>query len=169
MRTFLLHHWNEIAARTGQPFDHRQLDRQGWVYDTELPARAVVTVRDLAPHLTLSFFSRLQHAFYAEAIDITDLAVYPDLASEYPIEADVFMEHLRAEASKEAAWADFAEARRYGISGFPALLVRSDDEIAIVSRGYAPYEDLEPPLTRWLDQRAGITTRGLVCEIGADC
>jgi putative protein-disulfide isomerase len=169
MRRYLLHHWELVSQRSGQPFDERQLDRDGWVYDTEMGARAVVTMRDMAPELTRRFFSRLQRAFYAEVVDITDPAAYPALLEEFAVDADVFMQRLVDESSKEAAWADFAEARRYGVSGFPTLLVQAGDELAIVCRGYAPYEGLEPALTAWLDERADITARGLVCELGEPC
>ena len=47
----------------------------GWVYDTELPCSAVVTVRNLNEKATLPFFARLQRAFYAERVDITDPSV----------------------------------------------------------------------------------------------
>jgi putative protein-disulfide isomerase len=169
MRGYLLHHWEEIAERTGQPFDHRQLDREGWVYDTEMCARAVVTMREMAPGSTRPFFSRLQRAFYAEAVDITDPTEYPALLAEFDVDVDSFMTRLLDESSKQAAWADFSEARRLSASGFPTLLVRTGDELAIVSRGYAPYEGLEPALTAWLDERSDITARGLVCEIGEIC
>ena len=169
MRGFLLHHWEEVAARSGQPFDRHQLDREDWVYDTELPARAVASMRDAAPHETLRFFSRLQRAFYAEVIDITDPAVYPELVEDFDVDAGKFTDRLGDEASKRAAWTDFSEARRYGISGFPSLLVRDREDVAIVTRGYMAYDALEPPLTAWLDERAGITARGLVCDIGDDC
>lgn len=169
MRRYLLHHWEQVAQRTGQPFDDRQLDRERWVYDTEMGARAVVTMRDMAPERTREFFSRLQRAFYAEVIDITDADVYPALLEEYDVDTEDFMKRLVDESSKQAAWADFSEARRYGIGGFPTLLVRTGEELAIVCRGYAPYEGLEPALTAWLDERAGITARGLVCEIGEPC
>lgn len=169
MRSMLLHHWEEIAARTGQPFDHRQLDRAGWVYDTEVPARAVVTMRELAPHLTMSFFSRLQRAFYAEVVDVTNPEAVGELASEFAVDHATFMARFGDDESKRAAWRDFAEARRFGVSGFPTLLVRVDEQHAVVSRGYAAFEDLEPPLTAWLDERAEITGRGLVCDIDGVC
>lgn len=169
MRGFLRHHWEQIQERTGQPFDFTQLDREGWIYDTEMGARAVVTMRELDEPSTRPFFSRLQRAFYAEAVDITDPLVYPELVASFPVDTDRFMERLTDDASRKAAWADFSEARRYGASGFPTLLVGVGEELAIVSRGYAPYEQLEPALTAWLDERAAIIERGLVCEVGEIC
>ena len=40
LRDLLLHHWDQVSAKTGQPLNPAGLDRDNWVYDTELPARA---------------------------------------------------------------------------------------------------------------------------------
>ena len=63
MRGYLAHHWGAVAERSGQPFNHAALDREGWVYDTEPAARAVVTVRELAPEREIEFFQAVQRAF----------------------------------------------------------------------------------------------------------
>ena len=170
MRAFLAHHWDEVSERSGQPFDHVGLDRADWRYDTELPARAVVTVRELAPDSTLAFFTRLQRAFYAEAVDVTDPEVYPDLVADFPVDADEFTTRLGSEASKQAAWRDFAEARQFGVAGFPSLLLRLGDEHAVVTRGYQPWEQLEPVLSGWLRDRYGTdATAGLFCDLDGNC
>ena len=169
MRNTLEHHWHQVAERTGQPFDHRGLDREGWVYDTELPARGVVTMRDMSSKDTLAFFTRLQRAFYAEAVDVTDPAVYPELVTDFSVDAATFMDRLVGDASREAAWQDFMHARRLGISGFPALLLKMDDGYALVTRGYMPYEQIEPALTAWLEDRYPDHVEGLVCDVDGDC
>lgn len=79
------------------------------------------------------------------------------------------MTRLADEPSRTEAWADFTHARRLGISGFPTMLVRVDDTLSIVTRGYAPFDRLEPALTAWLDEQADIVDRGMVCEIGEVC
>jgi putative protein-disulfide isomerase len=170
MRTYLAHHWEQVADRSGQPFDHAGLDRDGWVYDTELPARAVAVMRDLAPGETLAFFTRLQRAFYAEAIDITDPEVYPKLLVDFPVDRGAFMAQLDSEASQRAARAESAEARRLGARGFPTLLLRLDDEYLIVARGYLPWDHLEPALSGWLRDRYGpVAAAPLFCDIDGIC
>lgn len=169
MRRFLIHHWEQVAARSGQPFDHTGLGREDWVYDTELPARAVVTMRERAPKETLRFFSRVQRAFYAERVDVTDAAAYPALLDGFPVDAASFTEQLEHEQSRQAAWGDFAEARRLGIDGFPALVLRTEDGYVMVTRGFLPYADLEPALTRWLTDHYPAEIDGLVCALDGDC
>ena len=170
MREMLAHHWEQVAERSGQPFDHTGLDRDGWVYDTELPARALATMRAMAPEQTLTFFTTLQRAFYADAVDITAPDVYPDIVAGFPVDVADFMERLASDDSKQAAWNDFSEARRLGVSGFPALLLRLDDEYLVVARGYLPWDRLEPALSNWLRDRYGTTeVAGLFCNIDGAC
>ena len=53
-----------------------------------------------------------------------------------------------------------------GPTGFPTLLLRDGEELGIATRGYVPWEQLEPALTRWLEDRYGDRTDGLACVAG---
>ncbi|MDP8928525.1 MAG: DsbA family protein [Actinomycetota bacterium] len=164
-RRTIAHHWEQVGAASGQPFDHSFLERDGWVYDTEPSCRAVVAMRDLSPADALRWFARIQRAFYAEATDVTDLAVFPELLDGFDVDRQKYAEVLHAEETRTRTWEDFARARRWGIMGFPTLLVRDGDDLAIVTRGFLPWEQLEPPLTRWIEQRFGPAAEGLVCAV----
>lgn len=138
MAEFLRHHWVEIAERTGQPFATEFLDRgDEWMYDTEPAAVAVVTMREMHDPGTLSYFTDLQHAFYAEGRDVTDFDVLADLASSYPVDRSAFRFRLESKEAKQAAWNDFGRARNWGISGFPTLVGELiGDQLALLSRGW---------------------------------
>lgn len=155
LRAFLLHHWEQVAAASGQPFDPSVLDRDGWAYDTEPACRAVVTMRELAPQHTLRWFARLQRAFYAEGVDITDLDAVPPLLEGFDVDTREFARVLHAPRTLERTREDFAEARSYGATGFPTLLFRHGEEMFVVTSGFLPWERLEPGLTAWLRRRFG--------------
>jgi putative protein-disulfide isomerase len=154
-RRTLAEHWDHVEQASGQPFDRRALDRPGWIYDTELGAIGVVTMRSMAESDTFRFFKRLQRAYYAENIDITDAGAYPDLLDGFDVDRDTFMKNLASEDMKALAWKDFETARRMSISGFPSLLLRIDDQHLIVTRGYLGWDSLEPALTGWLREQYG--------------
>jgi len=153
LRSYLIHHWDQVAAASGQPFNEKALAGDGWVYDTEYPARAAVTMRALAPDHEFAWFKRLQRAFYSEAVDITDGAVYPGLLADFPVDVDDFLTQLDDEKSRLAAWEDFEEARSLQATGFPTLLLRTGSEMATVTRGYRSFGDIEPYLTAYLAER----------------
>lgn len=138
MADFLRHHWVEIAERTGQPFDTSFLERRdGWVYDTEPAAIAVVTMREMSPALTLGYFTRVQRAFYAEGEDLTDFEVLTELTEGFAVDKADFRERLGTAQAKQAAWADFGRARNWGISGFPTLVGElTGDRLALLARGW---------------------------------
>ena len=163
-RRQLADYWRGVEERTGQPFTAAALERDGWSYDTEPSCRAVVAMRELAPDETLRWVARLHKAFYVEGVDITDLAVFPELADGFDVDRDRYAGKLAEEATIEATRQDFLEAQRYGVSGFPTVLFRDGDEVGIVTRGFAPWVQLEPALTSWLEDRYGDLTAGLVCD-----
>lgn len=151
MREYLSRHWGAVAERSGQPFNLAALQREGWLYDTEPPARAVVTVRAMAPEREIEFFQRVQRAFYAEAVDVVAPDSYPALVAGVDIDPPAFLERFRSEEMKAATQADYRQARELGIGGFPSVVVRKGEQLALLTRGWAPLERLVPALNEWLD------------------
>ncbi len=144
LREMLLHHWHQVEAVTGQPFDREALMRRPdtWRYDTELPATAVAVVRHLRPGDELAFLTHLQRAFYAEGVDITDPEEYPRLVAGFDVAADRFVDLLASDEARGWAWGDFDEARRLGVTGFPTTLLRIDGRHRLLSAGHRTYEEL---------------------------
>ena len=140
MAGFLRHHWVEIAERTGQPFDTSFLENNGdWVYDTEPAAIAVTQMRAVKPDATLDYFTSIQLAFYGRGEDVTDFSVLAALASGHGIDETSFAARLATDEAKKDAWADFSQARNWGISGFPTLVGELDDgRLALLARGFSP-------------------------------
>ena len=157
-KAFILHHWDSVAAASGQRFDRQAFAARpaDWMYDTELPAVAVVAMRRLQPDSELPFFLDIQEAFYARGVDVTDRSVYLDLAARY-LDPQVFVEPS-PRPSRTAAWEDFAEARRLGATGFPTTLLHIGGRWRMLAAGYQPYEYVDPILHAALD-RAGVSHR----------
>lgn len=165
LRQTLAHHWEQVAARSGQPFDTIALEREDWVYDTELPAVAVTTMRRLVPEETVRFFGHLQQSFYRDGVDITDRNQYPQLLTGFPVDSDAFVAEMLSDGARTRAWEDFAEARELGVLGFPTVLLRIDGTMQVLSRGYATQEALDNQLTYWVEGKQPITADLGVCSI----
>lgn len=145
MKQALAGEWKLINTQTGMPFDFSNLERQGWMYDTELPARAVVAVRGRHPEITKDWLTRLQTAFYAEAQDITGLSVYPALIREFPsVDPDWFLSELSSENSRKLAWQDFSRSRNMGVTGYPTLMLQDGHRTVPLNFGYRPASELFP-------------------------
>jgi putative protein-disulfide isomerase len=142
MAEFLREHWVQIAERTGQPFDTEFLERRDdWLYDTEPAAIAVVTMREMNDAATLEYFTTVQKAFYGDGQDVTDFDVLADLAAGHSVDRTEFRTRLETKEAKQAAWADFSQARTWGISGFPTLVGElTGDRLALLARGWTKAE-----------------------------
>ncbi|HYH37125.1 MAG TPA: DsbA family protein [Azospirillum sp.] len=150
-------HWEHVHEATGQPFDWAFFDREGFVYDTDPAARAVVIVRRGGFGPALDLLRAVQAAFYAENRDVTDPAVLADLATALGIDRDGFLAAFETEDAKQETWRDYGISHQAGITGFPTLLAGPGGgaPYAAVTRGYQPAESIIPALERWLAAVAG--------------
>lgn len=151
----LRHHWDQVAERSGQPFDTSFLDRRdGWVYDTEPAAVAVTRLREIRPTETLDYFTSVQRAFYAEGRDVTDFEVLAEIAGAHEIDPGEFASALGTEEARKRAWADFSQARQWGITGFPTLVGELDDgRLALLARGWTKTEAIESRIASLIEAR----------------
>lgn len=169
LRGYLTHHWRQVQARSGQPFDFDFLDRDdGWMYDTETADTAVVTMRELSPTETLRFFVTVQRAFYERGVDVTDPAMYPPLLEGFDVDPDEFMAAFGSGEMKARTWADFDEARRLGVSGFPTLLLDEGDQMVVAAPGFVDGDMLIPAITEWLATKHADVAPGLMCRLDGD-
>jgi putative protein-disulfide isomerase len=151
-RRSLVGHWDEIGELTGQPFDHGLETREGFVYDTDPAARAVVLARRTSQSEALDFLERVHGAFYAEGRDVTQPSVLADLAAEQGFDRAAFETALADEGLKQETWRDYAISQRAGATGFPTMVVgpNADGTYALVTRGYQPGEPIVAGIDGWL-------------------
>ncbi len=141
-KAYLGRHWDEVARRTGQPFDTALLERKQFDYTTEPACRAVCTARAIDPERAFDFFESLQRAFYAEGRDITDARLLCDLAATSGYDAERFASLFASPAMREQVPSDRYRARAYGASSFPSLVAIDCEGHLSVLRGYRTCEVL---------------------------
>lgn len=152
----ILTHWKHVEQASGLPFSTAGIARPGFIYDTEPACRAVVAARilgeDLPSRSILDVFHAIQHAFYAEGRDVTSLQVLAEVGAaaltaacdpagliEPPIatlDSAVFLDTLRAASTISETRQDFAQAQRWGIQGYPALVLEHDATLHLICSGY---------------------------------
>ena len=149
-REFRLGHWSRVEAVSGLPFDRETFKaRTGFVYDTEPACRAVVAARLLAPSIDLlAVFRAIQHGFYAEGLDVTDGVVLAGLVAEamtrsgFSTTAEAFLAAWRAPETVAATRQDFLQARSWGISSFPTLLLQDGNRLSNLVSGFVGAAEL---------------------------
>lgn len=150
-KAMLRGHWQAVNERTKQPFDYDFLNRDGFLYDTEPSCKAVVTVRSMDHAKAYAYMWKIQRAFYAENSDPTDPHLFRRLAGELGLDGEEFEKLYQSDAMKEATTEDFMETRRWGVGGYPSVLLRDGKDLSVLTRGYMEEEILAPRLEAWLE------------------
>ncbi|WP_296249608.1 DsbA family protein [Pseudomonas sp. UBA4194] len=153
-RAYIVKHWQAVYEATEQPFKFEGALPDGFVYDTEPACRAVVVARELAADLAWPLAKLIEHAFYAQGVDVTQAAELVRLAEVAGIPRIEFAEAYDREAALQSTQVDFSWARDLGISGFPTLLAERNGQLALLTNGYQPLTALAPLLGRWLERAA---------------
>ena len=149
-------HWNHVHEATGLPFDEHALDREGFRYDTDPGARAVVVARRESQELAVAYLARAQQAFYAEGRDVTSGEVLADLAAELGLDRAGFLAEWDSDDAKQETWRDYAVSQRAGVTAFPTLVGGPNEAgvYGVVTRGYAPAEQVLGVLKDWISRIA---------------
>lgn len=150
LRGVLRHHWEEVNKLTGQPFSFGILEGSQFIYDTGPACRAAVSMRLMRPELAFVFFKSIQNAFYCENRDPTSLDTFADIAQSLNVDREEFCSRYNSEESKIETIEDFRYARTLGITGFPALLLKDQDDYTLLANGYQPFNNIKPKIESWL-------------------
>ncbi len=159
-KAMILGHWKHVEQASGLPFTRDGMAQEGFIYDTEPACRAVVAARtladDLPPRAILAVFHAIQHAFYAEGKDVTDLHLLAQIATEalnqaaqmISFDVESFYETLTSAMTMSETRADFEQVQRWGVNGFPALLLVRPDGLHMLASGYTKTEQLIAAITQ---------------------
>ncbi|MGL4241543.1 MAG: DsbA family protein [Beijerinckiaceae bacterium] len=126
----------KVQEASGQPFDWSFFDRDGYIMDTEPASRAVVTMRTLNIGSAYAYMHAIQRAYFAANEDIRQPDVLARHATAFDVTEAEFREHFASEAMKQATLQDFALAQRFGVNGFPALVLLKDRAGYQITVGY---------------------------------
>lgn len=139
---FLSHHWQEVAERSGMPFNHGIIGDSSFVLDTEPGCRAVVAAREMDASIELPFFKAVQHAFFVENKDMRDPDTFTEIAKNFGLDTNEYRKKFESEETRYSTRADFQLAAEMGVRGFPSVVLRHNGQLYLVANGYRKTEDL---------------------------
>ena len=145
-RHFLKTHWDDVNAKSGQPFDYGILDRNAFDYTTEPACRALCTGRKLDETKLFPLLEALQRAFYREGRDITDSETICSVAAETGYDRAAFETLFASQEMRSKVQSDAFRARAYGATVFPSLVVIDKEGHLSVLKGYRTFETLKKML-----------------------
>ncbi|MCG6936157.1 MAG: DsbA family protein [Proteobacteria bacterium] len=156
LREDLLHHWDAVQRMSGAEFRTEGALPDGFVYDTEPAARAVITVGGINPVVTFLYYKSVQAAFYTQNVDITQTNELTQLAHNLGIDPQQFRKEFESEDARQKTRQHFAQTRAYGVQGFPTLIAENTTAKRVVTRGYGNYADLRKTIDDWLSSESGM-------------
>jgi len=144
MSSFLKHHWEEVNERSGQLFKYEIFDDPNFVYDTEPPCRAVVTIREMDPLKEFDFFKAVQSAFYQQNSDTNKTSTYTDIANTFDIDSSSFTRLFESEEIKTKTQKDFEFSQKLGVRGFPSTVLMYNEKYFLLANGYQEANSIIP-------------------------
>lgn len=155
-KSFLKHHWEEVTARSGQPFGYDLLDRSSFHYDTEPPCRAVVASRKWIGERSLDFYEAVSRRFYVDNEDPNELEFYKPICEKFGIPFDEFTSDFQSEETKYATHQEFQLNRQWGVRGYPTVLFKFKGELFQLNHGYTEFEVMKSAIERVLNHKVGL-------------
>ena len=141
-----------VHEASGQVFVTGAFNDEGFTYDTDPAARAVVLARRSGPARGLAFLRSAHEAFYARGRNVTSSSVLADIAADLGLDRETFLATLDSKELKQETWRDYAISRGAGVTGFPTLIAgpRADGTFMAITRGFQPTDIVLPMIERWM-------------------
>ncbi|HUJ75130.1 MAG TPA: DsbA family protein, partial [bacterium] len=132
--------WHRIEETTGQPFNH-ELWRQHRPLGTTWPAcKAVLSARLLRPEREWPFMVGMFQAYFTQGLDPTRRETHLRVADGLGFDVAEFDAALGSPAVQQALLQDLQTAARYGVTGFPTVVLSLGKDNYLIAPGYQPIE-----------------------------
>jgi putative protein-disulfide isomerase len=142
-KNHLRKHWQAVAKKTGQPFDESLLEKEHFEYDTTPACKAVVTVRELlGEDAAFRYLHAIEHAFYAQGIDITKPRLLQGYYEQLFGNSGKFAFFFLSERAEVLTEHDFAKARSMGANSFPSIVLVNEAGHMVCQKGYRSFEEI---------------------------
>lgn len=130
------------GVRFGEPFKDGLLAEGTAIFSSIKPSVALCVLKDLAPEKAVAFAAAVQHAVYVDGHPPDETATYRKLAADAGLDADEFERRMGYPHYGMVATREFAQAAKWGIHGFPSVVLFHNDQGYLIARGYMPYDTL---------------------------
>lgn len=145
MAQYFKKHDPQVQQTTGTEFGKDYFDfieNESIVLDSEIPSRAIVTVKKLWNSQAIPFAIEVQKARYWHGKDLNQDETYLSICKKSGLNKDEFLNVFHSEIIKAETQNTFVLAQKYA-SSYPTLLIEKDGKLGILEQGYAPLEIIE--------------------------
>jgi len=126
----ILEIYERIESFTGTKFGEEYLAKVAEgdsLRNSEIPAAALAVFKSHQPKQAIAFAHNLQEKLFVDALEIDDQQLYESLATEFGLNGPKFYEQMQLPEVMESARYEFALAKQLQVTGYPQLLVQTDE------------------------------------------
>ncbi len=116
--------------------------------DSLPPTKAFVILKEAYPDKAVSLAHDIQAVFYHDGKDLNEAESYKDLCNKLGYAYDAFADKFNSVEYQLAAKDEFNETARYGVSGYPTVVVRFGQQYYMLGHGFTKSEQLSETLQR---------------------
>jgi len=120
------------------------------VYGSEKPSRALQVIKQLAPQHAVHFAHEIQKGFFTEGKSMEEDESYRDVLKKLDIPEQAFFLKMADAHLKNATQEEFNFVKQLGISGFPTVIAKKENQYYLLAQGFRKYEDLQPVIEKFL-------------------
>jgi len=143
-KAYLKQQWKQVEQRTGQPFNDILFEKSYYDYDTYPACKAVVTVRELlGEDAAFTYLHTIQHAFYAQGIDISKTRLLYGYYEQLFGNSNKFAFMYGTGRIETLMHHDFAKARSMGATAFPSVVIVDESGHMVCQKGYRSFNEIE--------------------------
>ncbi len=149
-RQALADHWQAVAALSGQPFSDPHELPVSLVFNVGPASRALIAARSLDERLAWPFARAVQHAFYAQGLDVTQPTVLRQIAVDTGYDAEAFAARFDQPETQQQLDQDWNWVADRGFAELPILFAERDGQLALLCNGFRPAGEVLGLLQRWV-------------------
>lgn len=118
------------------------------ILDSTPPSKAFVILKEAFPLQQVEVAHAIQEIFYGQGLDLNRAESYAGLCQQLGYDFNQFTEDFEGLNYQLATKDAFSDAARYGVSGYPTVILHHGNAYYMVSSGFTTAEKLSETLQR---------------------
>jgi putative protein-disulfide isomerase len=154
MAQFIKKHDPQVQQTTGTEFGKAYfefIENENILLDSEVPSRAIVSVKKIWDSQAIPFAIEVQKARYWYGKDLNKDVTYSSICENLGLDKTQFLSTFHSEAIKQQTKETFALAQQYA-SSYPTLLAEKDGKLYVLEQGYASFESIAKQIDQLVNQ-----------------
>jgi putative protein-disulfide isomerase len=155
IKDYLKGAYKNVTERTGVVFGENfmeVLEKGERMLDSVPASVALSIIKDLKPEQSFNFAAELHKAIYYDGVDWNKMDSFVPYAERVGVSKEEFLRNASDDKYLQKAKADFKLAADFGVTGFPSVILKHNENYYLLAQGFMPYTDLNKTLEHVLEK-----------------